>query len=59
MQEDFDAFSKRARLMTKVHASGDVEIEAEGAADAVEAKVAKGEKGDKAKKKKKKLTDRL
>lgn len=57
MQEDFEAFAKKARLMTKVHASGlEAEPEEAAAEDAVEAKVAKG---DKAKKKKKKLTDRL
>merc|ERR1712216_889245 len=64
MQEDFEAYSKRARLMTKVHALGaaepaaeaPVEAEAEGA-EGKAAKPAKVKTG--AAKKKKKLTDRL
>jgi len=65
MQEDFEAYGKRARLMTKVHAMGtedDQENEvAEPAEGAVAEKVKAGAAGEKpaAKKKKKKLTDRL
>merc|ERR1711934_1252675 len=61
MQEDFDAYSKRARLMTKVHAMGmecgEAQEEAEGADAKVVAKVNKNKSGTA--KKKKKLTDRL
>lgn len=62
MQEDFEAYSKRARLMTKVHATGASEEQptedVEGVnATATAAKVSKAKGG--AAKKKKKLTDRL
>merc|ERR1711998_424778 len=63
MQEDFEAYSKRARLMTKVHALGIVEPAADLAeedpafAEMKAAKPAKVKTG--AAKKKKKLTDRL
>jgi len=63
MQEDFDAYSKRARLMTKVHATCEEVAEpvadAEGAELDPEAKVAAKAKPKGAAKKKKKLTDRL
>merc|ERR1711998_120826 len=59
MQEDFEAYSKRARLMTKVHAMG-IELAAEehdeSATEQVATKVGKLKGG--AAKKKKKLTDR-
>lgn len=63
MQEDFDAYSKRARLMTKVHATisedmGPAEDLAGGEVGA-EAAVAAKTKTKGAAKKKKKLTDRL
>jgi len=61
MQEDFEAYSKRARLMTKVHAMGAVEEDkeaSEGAGADPAAKVASKAKSGAAKKKKK-LTDRL
>merc|ERR1711907_225196 len=61
MQEDFEAYSKRARLMTKVHALGVAESadvpEDPGCAETKAAKPAKVKTG--AAKKKKKLTDRL
>merc|ERR1711998_155697 len=60
MQEDFEAYSKRARLMTKVHAMGmeaPQEEEAESVDPKVAAKTAKIKNG--VAKKKKKLTDRL
>jgi len=62
MQEDFEAYSKRARLMTKVHAMGVVEEakeDGEGAEAEAAAKVSAKAKTGEAKKKKKKLTDRL
>ena len=61
MQEDFEAYGKRAKLMTKVHAMAGEVDEGEASSEAA-AKVAKvgGEKdGAAKKKKKKKLTDRL
>jgi len=60
MQEDFEAYSKRARLMTKVHAMGiepAAEEHDEASTEQVATKVGKPKGG--AAKKKKKLTDRL
>ena len=64
MQEDFEAYSKRARLMTKVHAMGggdaanmeDELLTSGAAAKAAAAATGKGKSGGM---KKKKLTDRL
>lgn len=61
MQDDFEAYSRRARLMTQVHAMGTESEapaeEAEASVEAVPAAKAKTKAG--AAKKKKKLTDRL
>merc|ERR1711934_599788 len=58
MQEDFEAYSKRARLMTKVHATGASEEQpTEDPCVEMSAKPTKAKAG--AAKKKKKLTDRL
>lgn len=63
MQEDFDAYSKRARLMTKVHATISEDMapaeDLAGGEVGAEAAVAAKTKTKGAAKKKKKLTDRL